>query len=70
MRVTHITTTEGCTMFNRINLETVWEALHGYRERCIPEGNPENDREWSDICTEMAWIAEELGIDNGEVING
>ena len=55
---------------SRINLETVWEALHGYRERCIPEGNPEHDREWSDICTEMAWIAEELGIDNGEVING
>ena len=51
-------------MYNRINLETIWDALHGYRETCIPEGNPDYDRQWSDICSEMAWIAEELGLDN------
>lgn len=64
MAVTLFTITEGCTMYNRINLETIWDALHGYRETCIPEGNPDYDRQWSDICTEMAWIAEELGLDN------
>ena len=51
-------------MYNRINLETIWDALHGYRETCIPEGTPDYDRQWSDICTEMAWIAEELGLNN------
>ena len=41
-------------------LEVVWEALHGYRQSCIPEGVEEYDDEWSDICTAMAWIEEDL----------
>ena len=43
-------------------LEVVWEALHGYRENCIPEGGGEGqyDNEWSEICTAMAWIEEDL----------
>lgn len=41
-------------------LDTVWQALEGYRENCIPEGNPDYDNEWSDICTAMAWIEEDL----------
>jgi len=42
------------------HLETIWSALAGYREDCIPEGTPEHDEEWSDICTAMAWITEDL----------
>jgi hypothetical protein len=41
-------------------LETVWEALHAFREDCIPEGDPAYDDQWSDICTAMAWITEDL----------
>jgi hypothetical protein len=44
-------------------LETVWDALHGFREDCIPEGDSDFDRQWDDICTAMAWLAEELGAD-------
>ena len=44
-----------------INLEIIWHALGNYRENCIPEGqDPTYDEEWGDICTQMAWIAEEL----------
>ena len=41
-------------------LETIWEALQGYRENCIPEGDQQYDDQWSDICTAMAWIEEDL----------
>jgi hypothetical protein len=41
-------------------LETIWNALEGYRENCIPEGNFDYDAEWSDICTAMAWVQEDL----------
>ena len=47
-----------------INLEIVWNALSEYRIKIIPEGNPINDAIWSDICTEMAWITEELGLEH------
>jgi len=43
-------------------LETVWHALGGFRENCIPEGEDNYDREWNEICTAMAWIREELGL--------
>jgi hypothetical protein len=49
-------------------LETVWDALHSHRENCIPEGVPEYDEEWGEICTAMAWIAEAL--DAEEEIDG
>ena len=45
---------------NKIDLEIIWNALHEYRENNIPEGNPEHDDQWSDICTQMAWISEDL----------
>jgi hypothetical protein len=48
---------------SKINLELIWNALHFYREHGIPEGVQEYDNEWSDICTEMAWIAEDLNIE-------
>lgn len=41
-------------------LETVWDALFAYRENCIPEGIDNNDATWSDVCTAMAWIEEDL----------
>ena len=48
-------------IFMDINLEIIWHALGNYRENCIPEGqDPTYDEEWGDICTQMAWIAEEL----------
>jgi hypothetical protein len=45
------------------SLETVWEALHAYREDSIPESDPMYDVQWSDITTAMAWITEALGLD-------
>lgn len=47
-------------------LDTIWLGLEGYRENCIPEGNKDYDDEWSDICTAMAWITEDLGALHGE----
>ena len=41
-------------------LNTIWLALEGYRENCIPEGDTQYDAQWSDICTAMAWIQEDL----------
>ena len=38
------------------SLDFIWDKLHGYREDCIPESNPDYDEEWSDICISMAWI--------------
>jgi hypothetical protein len=41
-------------------LETIWQALHAYHgDR---ENNPDYADQWSDICTAMAWIAEELDV--------
>lgn len=37
---------------------TIWEALHGYREDSISEGDENNDAQWSSICTAMAWLKE------------
>lgn len=41
-------------------LEVVWEALFSHRENCIPEGVDNNDEQWDEICTAMAWITETL----------
>lgn len=47
---------------NDINsaIDTIWNALHAYREDCIPESDPTYDDQWSDICTAMAWIEVDL----------
>ena len=42
-------------------LETVWDALHAYREDLIPEGEEMYDDLWGDICTSMSRITESLG---------
>ncbi len=49
------------------SLDTVWEALHGYREDCIPETDAMYDEQWDDICTAMAWIKEALPTDPGPI---
>jgi hypothetical protein len=41
----------------------IWEALHSYREDCIPESDPNHNEEWEDICLAMAVIQEELGVE-------
>ncbi len=43
-------------------LRWVWDALHAFREDCIPESDPMYDDQWDDICTGMAWIREGLGL--------
>ena len=52
-------------------LEIVWDALTAYREDLIPEGDQMYDKEWDDICTAMAWITEDLGLEyiEGELVN-
>lgn len=43
-------------------IDTLWDALHVYRENCIPEGPRSFDAEWDELCTAMAWLTEELGL--------
>ena len=43
-------------------METVWFALHNFREICIPEGEEDCDEQWDEICTAMAWIREVLDL--------
>ncbi len=48
-------------------LELIWEALQGYRSSYLVEENcKEADEEWDEICTAMAWIAEDLGVELDE----
>ncbi len=48
------------------NLSLIWNALHFYREHGIPEGVSEYDDQWSELCSVMAYISEDLGIDSME----
>lgn len=41
-------------------LAIVWAALEAYRADLIPEGDPDYDEQWDDICTAMAVIEEDL----------
>jgi hypothetical protein len=45
------------------DFELIWEALHDYRDKVIPEGDPVNDHKWSEICTVMQWVQEDLELD-------
>lgn len=42
------------------SLQIIWDALHSYREDCIPEGDLFYDEQWDQICTAMAHIHEAL----------
>jgi len=48
----------------KAQLEVVWEALEAYRSDLIPEGDSHYDEIWNDICTAMAWIQEDLGVED------
>ena len=48
------------------NLSIIWDALHCFREDCIPEGEEMYDEQWDEICGAMANITEELGLDSGD----
>ena len=50
------------------SLNFIWDKLHGYREDCIPESNPDYDEEWDNICTAMSWIEDECGVERIEGI--
>lgn len=41
-------------------ISTVWEALEAYREFLIPEGNPDHDKIWDEVCSSMSIITEQL----------
>jgi|TARA_R100000479_G_scaffold157609_1_gene94388 hypothetical protein len=55
-------------------LSIVWDALHDYRENCIPQFNDNKfeadqisyDEQWDEITGAMAEITEELGLDSGQ----
>ncbi len=51
------------------DLQIIWNALHGYREDCIPEKAEEEhyDEEWNQICTAMAHLHEALGIEQKDI---
>ena len=44
-------------------LDCIWKALNAYRFELIPEGDAAMDEEWDEICTAMAWIREELELE-------
>lgn len=39
-------------------LKVLWDALYEQCMECKPD-----DARWDDICTAMAWVTEELGLD-------
>jgi hypothetical protein len=51
----------------KAQLEVIWEALEAYRSDLIPEGDSHYDEivgnDWNEICTAMAWIQEDLGVE-------
>ena len=44
----------------RSQLDLIWNALHFYRAYAIPEGNRDHDDQWSELCSAMAYISEDL----------
>lgn len=43
-------------------IDIIWDALEAYRSDLIPEGDPQFDAIWDDICTSMAVIEENLKV--------
>ena len=43
-------------------ISIIWDALEAYRSDLIPEGDEQFDEIWSDICTAMAVIEEDLKV--------
>lgn len=56
------------------SIKVIWDALHAYREDCIPEGDLMYDQQWDEICTAMAHIEDEIpffigGLNHGKSFN-
>tara|TARA_Y100001972_G_C7471434_1_gene240021 strand:+ start:216 stop:413 length:198 start_codon:yes stop_codon:yes gene_type:complete len=45
------------------DLKVIWDALHSFREDCIPEGDFMYDEQWDEICTAMARVHKALGLE-------
>lgn len=45
-------------------LNTIWDALEVWRG---DEVSPEDEAQWDNICTAMAWIAEELDVEQEDL---
>lgn len=39
----------------------LWEPLQHWRHTLCEEGDEEDDKDWDEVCTVMAWLTEELG---------
>jgi hypothetical protein len=49
------------TRFDKLaQIERLWEVLECYREDCI--SSSDHDTEWDELCTIMAWVAEDLEV--------
>jgi|11_taG_2_1085331.scaffolds.fasta_scaffold122147_2 hypothetical protein len=47
-------------------VNTIWDALHGFRETCIPEGTKEYDEQWDEIGLCMDYITYAMGYERDE----
>ena len=47
-------------------VKTIWNALDNYRFTRDILNAPIDDAAWDDICTAMAWIAEDMEVDSDE----
>jgi hypothetical protein len=47
-------------------IKTIWDALDDHRETCNLLNAPIDDAAWDDICTAMAWIAEDMEVNSDE----
>jgi len=45
-------------------LEAVWSALQHWRHNLLEAGDEEDDKDWDEVCTVMAWLTEELGYEH------
>ena len=41
----------------------LWEPFQHWRHNLCEEGDEEDDKDWDEVCTVMAWLTEELGYD-------
>lgn len=44
-------------------LSTIWASLEEWQDVC----DVEEIERWDDVCTAMAWISEELGVEQEEI---
>lgn len=54
-------------MTRKQSLQIIWDALHGFRNDCIPEGVAEYDEQWNDICEAMDFIHEAFNVSHEEI---